>query len=338
MAALSEEVDAQREIQELKAANARLARSLARKTEKTADLIDAVYQAAKDAAVVVGKSKPIPPPARDRRKSPEAALLHLTDWQLGKQTESYGVEVCQERVRLAVQKTIKLTEIQRADHPVRECHVMLGGDLVEGITVFPGNHWEIEASMFEQVFTAASLVQQVIESLLSAFERVIVWEVSGNHGRLGRKGDAPRGDNWDRVVGQVARDRLDDPRLTWHPPTTWYQVVVIGEYRALLVHGDQIKSFGGNVPAYGVLRKANAWQAGAIPEKFGDVYLGHMHQPMSLQMSGGHMAYMTPSTESSSAYAREFMGALGRPGQRLHFIDPRRGRESASYVLWLDEA
>jgi hypothetical protein len=335
---LADEVEQAKVIQELKGANARLSRALARKTDKTADLIEAVYQAAKDSALVVGRPGIIPPPPRDRRRSPEAALLHLTDWQLGKVTETYSVEVCQERVRTAVQKTIKLTEIQRADHPVRECHVMLGGDLVEGITIFPGNHWEIEASMFEQVFTAAALVEQVVSTLLGAFERVTVWEVSGNHGRLGRKGDAPRGDNWDRVVGKVARDNLaGNDRLTWHEPEGWYQVVVIGEYRALLVHGDQVKSFGGNVPAYGVLRKANAWQAGAIPEKFGDVYLGHMHQPMALQMSGGHMAYMTPSTESSSAYAREFMGALGRPGQRLHFIDPRRGRETASYLLWLDD-
>src|SRR5690606_32044864 len=97
-------------------------------------------------------------------------------------------------------------------------------------------------------------------------------------------------------------------------------------------------SFGGNVPAYGVLKKANAWAAGAIPESFRDLYLGHMHQPMVLQMAHGGLVYMTPSTESGSAYAREFMAAHGRPGQRLHFIDPRRGRVTASYLLELDDA
>jgi hypothetical protein len=46
---------------------------------------------------------------------------------------------------------------------------------------------------------------------------------------------------------------------------------------------------------------------------------------------------MTPSTESGSAYAREFMASHGRPGQRLAFVDPRRGRVTADYLLWLDD-
>ena len=110
-------------------------------------------------------------------------------------------------------------------------------------------------------------------------------------------------------------------------------MVEVGAYRALLVHGDQVKSFGGNVPAYGLLRKGNAWASGAIPESFQDIYVGHMHQPMALQLANGGMIYMTPSTESGSAYAREFMAAHGRPGQRLHFIEPAKGRVTASYLI-----
>jgi hypothetical protein len=138
-------------------------------------------------------------------------------------------------------------------------------------------------------------------------------------------------------VCRIARDRLvKQDRLSWNVPETWFSHVVIGEYRALLVHGDQIRSFGGNLPAYGVLRKATAWKAGGVPVPFTDLYLGHMHQPMCLQMPDGGIVYMTPSTESGSAYASEFVGSLGRPGQRLHFIDPRRGRVTADYLLWLD--
>lgn len=339
MGAIESEIDLYKEAEELRQANQRLQRSLARAKAKEADLIDAVYQAAKDAAVTVGRPGPIPRPGRDRRRSPEVALLHLTDWQLGKRTETYGSEVAQERVRIAARKAIKLSEIQRADHPVRECHVMLGGDLVEGVTIFPGQVYEIDSNLFEQAFTAAALVEEVVTTLLGAFESVVVWEVAGNHGRIGKRGDHPREDNWDRIVGRMARDRLlpQQSRLRWDKPEGWYQIVQIGAYRAMLVHGDQVKSFGGNVPAYGILRKANSWASGAIPEKFQDVYLGHMHQPMALQLANGGMVWMTPSTESSSAYAREFMAAHGKPGQRLHFIDPRRGRVTASYLIDFDE-
>jgi hypothetical protein len=334
---LAAEVDLARENAELRAANARLQRSNARLKAKEADLVEAVYQAARDAAVTVGKSGPIPRPARDRRRSPEVALLHLTDWQLGKVTESYDTATCESRVREAVAKTIKLTEIQRADHPVRECHVMLGGDLVENVSIFPGQAWEVDSSAFSQVFTAASLVESVIVSLLGAFESVTVHEVSGNHGRIGRKGDSPRADNLDRIVGRIARERISDPRLVWRENPRWYDIVEIGNYRALLVHGDQVKAFGGNVPAYGLMRKSNSWAAGAVPEHFQDVYVGHMHQPMTLQLASGGLVYMTPSTESGSAYAREFMAAHGKPGQRLHFIDPRKGRVTAGYLIEFDD-
>lgn len=338
MPALADEAHEEQEARELRAALLRSQQQVARLKAKEADLVEAVYTAAKDAALVVGRAEPIPRPARDRRRSPEVALVHLTDWQRGKATPDYDSDVCDKRVRETIAKTIKLSEIARADHSVREAVVMLGGDLVEGLSIFPGQPFEVDSTAFEQVFGAASLVEESILTLLGAFESVSVYEVGGNHGRVGRKGDSPRGDNLDLIVGKIARDRLSSQqRLTWKEDDGWYRIVEIGAYRAMLVHGDQIKSFGGNVPAYGVLRKANAWKAGAIPEPFHDLYLGHLHQPMTLQMASGGLVYMTPSTESGSAYAREFAASHGRPGQRLHFIDPRPpGRVTASYLIEFD--
>ena len=115
----------------------------------------------------------------------------------------------------------------------------------------------------------------------------------------------------------------------------WYQIVKIGNYRALLVHGDEVKSFGGNTPAFGILRKVNAWAAGVI-EDFQDCYMGHWHTPMSLTMSNGGRIFVTGSPESQNEYAREFVAATGIPSQRLHFVDPDKGRVAAEYVVWLD--
>lgn len=338
MGELGDAIREESEAAELRGVVTRLQKQVARLQRREADLVDAVHRAARDAALTIGTPPPIKQPKRDRRRHPETALLHLTDWQLGKVTESYDTDICEQRVATAVEKTIRLTDIQRADHPVDEVHVMLGGDLIENVGIFPGQAYEVDSTAFTQVFRASALVERVIVSLLERFRSVVVHEVWGNHGRIGRKGDSPRGDNLDRIVCRIARERLDtQPGLTWHVPDQWYAVVEIGNYRALLVHGDQIKSFGGNVPAYGIMRKANAWASGAIPETFTNLYLGHMHQPMTLQMANGGLVYMTPSTESGSAYAREFMAAHGRPGQRLHFIDPEAGRVTADYLLWLDD-
>jgi hypothetical protein len=167
---------------------------------------------------------------------------------------------------------------------------------------------------------------------------VHVHSVNGNHGRIGRRGDNPRGDNWDRVLYRIVRDKIagvGGARIVWDDPVSWYDIVEVGAYRALLVHGDQVKSFGGNTPAFGIMRKGTAWSAKVL-EDFQDIYLGHFHSVMTLQLPNGNRIFMTPSLESGSEYAREFVAARGRPAQRLHYVDPTRGRVTAEYVLWLD--
>ena len=338
MSALADDIGAEQRVLDLQRQNETLQRQLARAKHKSEDLVDAVHRGARDAAVIVGTPNPIPRPPADRRKADEeVALAHVTDWQLGKETESYSSDIAEERVRSVIAKVCRLTDIQRADHPVKRCVLMLGGDLIEGTSIFPTQAWEVDSEAFSQVFRAAALVEQAILTLLGHFDHVEVYEAHGNHGRIGRKGESPRGDNWDRVVGRIARDRLAQQRrrLTWHDMTQpWHSIVQIGNYKALLVHGDQVKSFGGQLPAYGVMKKAAAWASGVV-EPFQDVYLGHYHSAFSATLPNGGRVFMTPSIESGSEYAREFVAAKGRPGQRLHFVEPKRGRISAEYVIWV---
>jgi hypothetical protein len=46
--------------------------------------------------------------------------------------------------------------------------------------------------------------------------------------------------------------------------------------------------------------------------------------------------YQTGSTESDNRYARDLLAASAIPSQRLHFIDPVKGRVTAEYKVWLD--
>jgi hypothetical protein len=333
MSGIGKEVALEVRCDELAQTCAHLQRQLARAKGKSADLVAAVERAALESASIAGRGKAVKAPKRDKRPGGEVALLHLTDWQLGKQTESYDTEVCRLRVMTAVAKVLRLTEIQRAAHPVDEIHVMLGGDLIENVTIFKMQPFEVDSSATMQVFAAATLIESVLLTLLENFERVVVHEVRGNHGRIGLKGETP--DNWDRVVGRIVRERLIDPRLAWEAPDNWYAIGEIGEYRFLLVHGDQVKSFGGNTPAFGIIRKATAWSSGVL-EGWDDLYLGHYHHVSQFQIPNGGRVFMTGSTESGSEYAREFVSAKGKASQRLHFVDPRAGRVTAEYVIWLD--
>lgn len=318
---------------ELQTTARRLATQLATEKARTGALVDVVYRAAKDAAVAQGRPK-IPTVKRDRRTThAEVALVHATDWQVGKVSDTYDLDIAAERMRLLAEKVIAIADIQRSAHPVRECAVLLGGDMVEGIDIFPGQAWEIGAHLYGQLFAVASIIEELVGTLLGAFEKVTVWDIHGNHGRIGRRGVNPRNDNVDRIAYAIARDRLArEKRLTWHHADSWYQIAEIGAYKALLIHGDQIRSFGGNLPAYGILRKVNAWAAGVLPE-FRDAYVGHFHTHQTLAGADGRAVFMSGSPESGNEYAREFVAATGTPSQRLHFVDPRKGRVTSEWRL-----
>jgi hypothetical protein len=328
----------QAEIDELQKLLKKAQQQAAANKRRTDDLVEAVYRAAYEAAKGSGRGQPVKRPAVDkRRKNPEVALVHATDWQIGKKTASYGIQVADRRIQEFTDKVLELTDIQRADHSVDECVVMLGGDMVEGGgNIFASQVWEIEAHLFEQLFEAARIIERMLLQLQAGFAKPlrVVCEF-GNHGRLGRFGDGTwSGDNADRMAYRIVEDRTKPLGIVWQHTDSWYQRFDIGNYKVLLVHGDEIKSWGGNVPAYGIMRKVNAWASGVI-DRFDDCFMGHFHQTIQMSLANGGRVFVTGSPESDNQYAKEFVAATGRPSQRLHFVSPHHGRVTAEYVVWL---
>jgi hypothetical protein len=339
---LSEEISATDRVIELERVNTTLQRQLERAKGKTEDYVDAVYRGARDAAEIVGKANPVTKPERDSRKgSAEYAVLHITDTHFGALTPTFNSDIAEERLRAVVATSMRLTDIQRSHHPVKKCIVALGGDLIENTSVFPGQHWQVDATIFAQVFRAAAAIEAAILGLLGHFDTVDCYEVWGNHARVGRKGvgDYPRTDNWDRIVGEIARERLTQQRrITWHNnDKIWHSVITAGHWSALLIHGDSIRQFGGNTPHAGIQKALNRYAAG-VTEPFTDALCGHFHTSMEIPLASGGRAWVTPSLVSGSEFAAEFMGASAKPAQRLLFVSPDRGRVTAEYLVYAEGA
>jgi hypothetical protein len=334
------EQDLIEENERLKEANRRLFKQYTKAKKSRDEYLSTLRNSIRDAFDATEWSPPVAPPTRDsRRKKEEAVIWHLTDWQGGKRTSSYDMAEMRKRVGVFTHKAAELTEIMRADHPIKHCTILLGGDMIEGVSIFPGQVWELDGTLYEQVFEVADLISWAVKQALQTYESVEVVGEWGNHGRLGKKGDGIKAsDNMDRIVYEISRkslqneDRIRDFKI-WDK---WYQHFTIGNYKGLLVHGDEIKSFGGNTPSYGILRKANSWASGVVPP-FRDLYIGHYHQQMMLQLANGGAVYMTGSTESDNEYAREFVAAVSAPSQRLNFVDPERGRVSFETNIWVSD-
>jgi hypothetical protein len=333
------------EAEELRKLNADLQARLRRAKGKTEDLVQATVEGARAAMLALGPVPEVAEPTVDRRrKKPEVALWHLTDWQGSKLTTTYNTEVMRERVMRFVDRAEQITNIQRADHPVKDCTIMFGGDLIEGLFNFPQQVFEVDATIFGQYMAASRLVVDVVRRALRIYEKVDVIAEWGNHGRIGHQRAAvPSADNFDRMIHALARGILSDPETDeLHPRLTWpdcpedVQQVEIGNYRALLIHGDEIGRSGYASPMT-IVKHVADWQSGAYPWEFRDCYLGHYHNHAEWSLPNGLGAvYQTGAPESDNRYAKITMAASAVPSQRLHFIDPQAGRVSSQSKIWLD--
>lgn len=329
---LADALDNVTELDALRRANRELQRKLVLAKASKDELVAAVYRAAVDAAVIVGKAPKIPaPPKRARRgQQPHVALLHTTDWQGGKRTIDYDLEVLGRRLGQMMDKTVTLAD--RHGHPVDDIVILFGGDDIEGVTIFPSQPFEVHAGLYEQVFAVARYKRMVVDRALAQFRHVTVRRKWGNHGRIGRFGELPDTDNLDLMADRFAAESyIDNPRVQWHHDNLDHiQQFKVGEYHAALLHGNEFyRSFS----AQRVVNKVTAWQT---IHGFGDVYMGHFHRSDVYGLPNGSKVYMTGSPESSNSYAADQLAAKSMPSQRLHFIDPAAGRVQAEHILTLD--
>lgn len=342
---VSEMIEWEQKHEDLRQAHDRALRKLESNRRSKEELVEAVYRAVSDAHVGM-KMAPVPPPPKvgASKKTAEMVIPVISDWQLAKITPTYSSDVCEQRVELYAEKVLELAAIQRADHPVKECRVWILGDIVEGELIFPGQSHLIDASLYRQVTVdGPRILGNFLRRMLSAFDKVHVTAVIGNHGALGGRSrrDYDPETNADRMLYRIVQQLLaGESRLTWTIPEgqhdrNWYAVDQIGEKSALLFHGDQIRGGFAGMPWYGYLKKVLGWNAGAVEEHFDYAVSGHWHQPTSFVLNN-KLVYVNGSTESTNTYAMEQLAAVGRPCQWLFFAHPQRGI-TAEYRVWLDQ-
>lgn len=299
-------------------------RDLDKARTQKAELVAAVYDAARDAAATI-RIPAIPRTPKDKRKAdPEVAICLLADWQLGKRTPDYDSDVCATRLRRYAEKVVKLIEYQRSHHPVREARIYCLGDLVEGEEIFPGQAHRIDASLYDQLFSGAGLLAEMVRTIAANVESVKVVGVIGNHGAMGgpiRRSYHPE-TNMDAILLNIARGMVTDARIEW-PEThvtgerAWYATDDVLGKRWFLFHGDQIRSASFGIPWYGYQKRLLGWATSVTPYDY--AASGHWHVPVRQQVNAiTHWGAGSP--ESSNTFAQEHLASGGQsPSQWLIF-------------------
>lgn len=282
-------------------------------------------------------------PRKDKtKKHEEACVIHLSDTQIGKLTNSYDSYIAKERIQKFAETIGKIVTNRRTGAKVENAVLMIGGDIVEGETIFSTQPWVVDSDLWDQAIKVApKIISDLILQLANIFRTVHVTSVPGNHGRSQPKnaGASPR-TNFDMIATQITKlmviNACKDKRITWDiDHDNFYTVTPVLGHNLLLIHGDQISGGGGigGYPLTGLARKIAGW-SGSIPEEWQYIFLGHFHRPMSGVIQD-KMFFGNGTTESDNEFALEVIGESGRPCQRVVFINKEHGVVSDSLV-WLD--
>ena len=287
------------------------------KQETTESLINqAVTEALKSVKV-----QPVQPPKkrkRNKKQSPEAWLC-LSDWQVGKKTDTYSTEVAGKRVRQLPNQAAALI---RKENP-KVLHIVLQGDMVEGEAIFAGQPFEIDEDLWTQaVKTVPKMITHVITKLSPLVPKIKVACVHGNHGRSGFKGGGhSRKTNWDLVAYNTASLMCQIAGVTnahWDISEEWFVVQKIAGHGMMCVHGDQI---GGGCPfnVAAIYKKAMGWTHNIPDWKF--LSVGHHHTHASGELNKDIYFFLSGSPESGNEFAREKLAQGGLALQRMCFFN-----------------
>lgn len=283
-------------------------------------------------------------PRTDRRKmrDSETCVVHISDTQIGKKTPTYNFKVAKSRLQKFRETVTKIVDSRRTSAKIERCVILVGGDIVEGETIFSHQPWTVDGDLWDQAIKEApTILADFIVGISAHFREVCVAAVPGNHGRPAPKNSSasPR-TNFDMIATTITRllvaRSVKEPRITWDiDHDSFYRIVPVEGQNILLVHGDQISGGGGigGYPLTGLARKVAGWSA-SITEEWSSIFLGHFHRPMAGVIQG-KMFYANGTTESDNAFALEVIGESGRPCQRVVFFNKEHG-PIADSLVWLD--
>lgn len=273
----------------------------------------------------------------------DVAVIVLSDSHIGQVVDIRETEsTCAYNPAVFIARLHHLeTEVARilAAHPVQEIVILFAGDIVHGRL---GHTFEDDLTqpIATQVDLALHAFYQFMARLSTMATRVTVHGVGGNHDRWPGLRKVPTERRWsglDTLCYQSlhALTAKTLPNVTFDERISARRIVDIGDFRLLLMHGDQLR--GPHCAANGIAREMQHWlmrsvQTGQRPPEL--VVIGDKHVSANLPVGLGR-AIVNGSFVGEDVFSQNF--APSPPSQTVFFIRPGSGL-TETHVIRLDQA
>jgi len=197
------------------------------------------------------------------------------------------------------------------------------GDIVAGM---PGvGRWSqtfINQSIYDQVADGCDALANMIYYWLGAFKKIVFCGVRGNHGRVAPLGMEKDYVNWDLICYNYLEQRfMNNDRVVFDVPRTWWMLRKIKGYKFLLVHGDDIKAGTFPVKKLHDFELKMAPIIGEIPDY---TIAGHFHNCAEFSTNNGRVL-INGGFMGGDVYSIKELHSATKPEQKVFGIHAKHG-------------
>lgn len=302
------------------------------RTEAIVDALTTVVQA------LPRQYKPLPNVIISDKRTPEEAVLVLSDTQIGQWTRpeetgglgDYNLNIFAERAEVLRRSVLSISQLHQKQRPLPVLNVFFAGDIADGEQIFPNHIAHLDLDVAGQVMLAVDVFAPFLISLLDVYPKIRVLSVSGNHGRAGKSKKEPGlrfRSNWDYIIAQFLRARLHEyeDRIEWNIPETWFAIQEVQGWRFLVHHYDVVRGWMG-LPFYGLDRYDRNFSRllHAHGQDYHYMIGGHFHNFADVETPVGEWI-INGAWPGASYHSLRNLAVGSRPSQTMFGVHPKHG-------------
>lgn len=260
----------------------------------------------------------------------ETLVLHLSDIHYGEIVDlpenQYNTDIAEQRIEKCFDKVILFgNDVLGHTIPFKELFIFITGDCCHNETMRGSAKMNAECNFIEQVIGVSDCLAfhiHRLKSLMPQIEKINVFGVRGNHGRIGPPGENdPNASIDNQVYDRLKLLMKDEPSVTVENTRYPYAWVEIMGWGFVAEHGDTVRCQMG-IPFYGLNRLRDRRYKN-LTGKMDFLLVGHFHQRYH-QTDGSVEVLMCPSLVGLNDYAISFGGGH-IVEQMLYTVHPEHG-------------